>query len=107
MRGFYDLQSLQFKSVSDVTIAGVTAPPRGNTRETISERLLTNFSMFTIPQPSTKSLQHIYRVCLCFILTGLPQNLESWKNLEFDNIGQKKKEKPGILEVLKKKNLQF
>ena len=35
--------------------------------------------------------------------TGLPKNLESWKNLEFDNLGKKKLEKPGILEKENKK----
>ena len=28
--------------------------------------------------------------------TGWPKNLETWKNLEFDNLGKKNPEKPGI-----------
>ena len=30
------------------------------------------------------------------VLTGLPLYLEAWKNLEFDNLGKKNLEKPGI-----------
>ena len=29
-------------------------------------------------------------------LTGLPLYLETWKNLEFDNLGKKYMEKPGV-----------
>ena len=31
------------------------------------------------------------------VITGWPKNLETWNNLEFDNLGKKKLEKPGIL----------
>ena len=30
------------------------------------------------------------------VITGWPKNLETWNNLEFDNLGKKKLEKPGI-----------
>ena len=32
--------------------------------------------------------------------------METWKNLEFDNLGKKNLKKPGIWEI-KKKNLEF
>ena len=34
--------------------------------------------------------------CLIGNTTGLPLYLESWKNLEFDNLGKSNLEKPGI-----------
>ena len=41
-----------------------------------------------------------------FNFTGWPKNLETWKNLEFHNLGKKNLEKPRIWEILKK-NLEF
>ena len=42
-----------------------------------------------------------------YLLTsGLPINLESWKNLEFDNFGQKKLRKPWNLRKFEK-SLEF
>ena len=38
--------------------------------------------------------------------SGLRKNLESLKNLEFDDLGNKKLEKPEICKILKK-NLEF
>uniref|UniRef100_H2YVQ4 AAA+ ATPase domain-containing protein n=1 Tax=Ciona savignyi TaxID=51511 RepID=H2YVQ4_CIOSA len=60
--GFYDVKKLTWKGVVDVTLAATAAPPGGG-RE-ISSRLLKHFSVFAMPQPSTKSLQHIYKVQL-------------------------------------------
>lgn len=59
--GFYDVKRLAWKSVSDVTIAATAAPPGGG-RSVISERTLKHFSVLALPQPSTRSLQHIYQV---------------------------------------------
>nr|XP_018672447.1 dynein heavy chain 6, axonemal-like [Ciona intestinalis] len=61
--GFYDVKKLTWKGVVDVTLAATAAPPGGG-RSLISSRLLKHFSVFAIPQPSTKSLQHIYKVQL-------------------------------------------
>uniref|UniRef100_H2YVQ5 AAA+ ATPase domain-containing protein n=1 Tax=Ciona savignyi TaxID=51511 RepID=H2YVQ5_CIOSA len=61
--GFYDVKKLTWKGVVDVTLAATAAPPGGG-REFISSRLLKHFSVFAMPQPSTKSLQHIYKVQL-------------------------------------------
>uniref|UniRef100_H2YVQ6 AAA+ ATPase domain-containing protein n=1 Tax=Ciona savignyi TaxID=51511 RepID=H2YVQ6_CIOSA len=62
--GFYDVKKLTWKGVVDVTLAATAAPPGGG-RE-ISSRLLKHFSVFAMPQPSTKSLQHIYKVSSLF-----------------------------------------
>ncbi|XP_076809994.1 dynein axonemal heavy chain 6-like [Clavelina lepadiformis] len=61
--GFYDIKRLSWKKVVDVTIAATAAPPGGG-RSLISSRFLKHFSVFAIPQPSTRSLQHIYQVQL-------------------------------------------
>ena len=36
------------------------------------------------------------------LLSGLLLYLETWKNLEFENLGKKNLEKPGTREILKK-----
>ena len=41
------------------------------------------------------------------INTGLPLYLETWKNLEFDNLGKKNLEKPGILNKKPRKTWNF
>ena len=41
------------------------------------------------------------------LLTGLPLYLESWKNLEFDNLGKKKPGKTWNFEQKTWKNLEF
>uniref|UniRef100_H2YVP8 AAA+ ATPase domain-containing protein n=1 Tax=Ciona savignyi TaxID=51511 RepID=H2YVP8_CIOSA len=64
--GFYDVKKLTWKGVVDVTLAATAAPPGGG-RE-ISSRLLKHFSVFAMPQPSTKSLQHIYKVSSLFFV---------------------------------------
>nr|XP_039247972.1 dynein heavy chain 6, axonemal-like [Styela clava] len=61
--GFYDLKRLSWKNVIDVTIAASAAPPGGG-RNVISARLLKHFTVLAIPQPSTRSMQHIYQVQL-------------------------------------------
>ena len=59
--GFYDVKRLSWCSVVDVTLAATAAPPGGG-RSMISSRILKHFSVLAVPQPSTKSLQHIYQV---------------------------------------------
>jgi len=59
--GFYDVKRLSWKNVIDVTLAATAAPPGGG-RSVMSTRLLKHFSVFALPQPSTRSLQHIYQV---------------------------------------------
>ncbi|GCC19599.1 hypothetical protein chiPu_0021840, partial [Chiloscyllium punctatum] len=49
------------KRVEDVTLVAACAPPSG-ARTELSQRLLKHFSIFTLPQPSTNSLQHIFQV---------------------------------------------
>ncbi|XP_033124826.1 dynein heavy chain 6, axonemal-like [Anneissia japonica] len=61
--GFYDTKKLLWKDILDVTLIGACAPPGGG-RQTISPRLLKYFSLLSLPQPSIKSLQHIYQVQL-------------------------------------------
>ncbi|XP_071963333.1 dynein axonemal heavy chain 6-like [Antedon mediterranea] len=61
--GFYDTKKLLWKDILDVTLVGACAPPGGG-RQMISPRLLKYFSMLSLPQPSIKSLQHIYQVQL-------------------------------------------
>lgn len=61
--GFYDTKKLVWKDILDVTIVAACGPPGGG-RNSISPRLLKNFSMFALPQPSTRCLQHIYQVQL-------------------------------------------
>ncbi|GFO34548.1 dynein heavy chain 1, axonemal, partial [Plakobranchus ocellatus] len=61
--GFYDTKKLAWKDIVDVNIVAACAPPGGG-RNPTTPRLLKHFSLFTLPQPSTKSLQHIYQVQL-------------------------------------------
>ncbi|CAG5136729.1 unnamed protein product, partial [Candidula unifasciata] len=62
-QGFYDTKKLTWKEIVDVTVVAACGPPGGG-RNSISPRLLKHFSMLTLPQPSSKSLQHIYQVQL-------------------------------------------
>ncbi|XP_074663059.1 dynein axonemal heavy chain 6-like [Tubulanus polymorphus] len=61
--GFYDTKKLQWKSIHDVTVVSACGPPGGG-RNAVSPRLLKHFCMLALPQPSTRSLQHIYQVQL-------------------------------------------
>uniref|UniRef100_H2YVQ0 AAA+ ATPase domain-containing protein n=1 Tax=Ciona savignyi TaxID=51511 RepID=H2YVQ0_CIOSA len=61
--GFYDVKKLTWKGVVDVTLAALQ-PHLVVGGSLISSRLLKHFSVFAMPQPSTKSLQHIYKVQL-------------------------------------------
>ncbi|XP_019625905.1 PREDICTED: LOW QUALITY PROTEIN: dynein heavy chain 6, axonemal-like [Branchiostoma belcheri] len=81
--GFYDTKKLTWKNVLDVTLVGACAPPGGG-RNQVSARLLKHFSMLCLPQPSSKSLQHIYQVQLGrFFENGdfMPEVKECQKNL--------------------------
>ncbi|XP_043531479.1 dynein axonemal heavy chain 6-like [Chiloscyllium plagiosum] len=59
--GFFDIKKLKWLRVEDVTLVAACAPPSG-ARTELSQRLLKHFSIFTLPQPSTNSLQHIFQV---------------------------------------------
>ncbi|XP_038654802.1 dynein heavy chain 14, axonemal-like [Scyliorhinus canicula] len=59
--GFFDVQNFKWLRVQDVTLVAACAPPSG-ARTELSQRLLKHFSIFTLPQPSTKSMQHIFQV---------------------------------------------
>ncbi|XP_078069639.1 dynein axonemal heavy chain 6-like [Mustelus asterias] len=59
--GFFDIQNFKWLRVQDVTLVAACAPPNG-ARTELSQRLLKHFSIFTLPQPSTQSLQHIFQV---------------------------------------------
>ncbi|XP_035825271.1 dynein heavy chain 6, axonemal [Aplysia californica] len=61
--GFYDTKKLVWKDILDVTVVAACGPPGGG-RNPTTPRLLKHFCLFTLPQPSTKSLQHIYQVQL-------------------------------------------
>ncbi|XP_064622088.1 dynein axonemal heavy chain 6-like isoform X2 [Lineus longissimus] len=61
--GFYDTQKLVWKDILDVTLVAACGPPGGG-RNQLSPRLLKHFCMLALPQPSTRSLQHIYQVQL-------------------------------------------
>ncbi|XP_050405705.2 dynein axonemal heavy chain 6, partial [Patella vulgata] len=61
--GFYDTKKLQWKDILDVTLVTACGPPGGG-RNPTSPRLLKHFCIFALPQPSTRSLQHIYQVQL-------------------------------------------
>ncbi|KAL8598268.1 hypothetical protein ACOMHN_035218 [Nucella lapillus] len=58
--GFYDTKKLVWKDILDVNIVAACGPPGGG-RNPISPRLLKNFCTLALPQPSTRSLQHIYQ----------------------------------------------
>ncbi|XP_038073413.1 dynein heavy chain 6, axonemal-like isoform X3 [Patiria miniata] len=61
--GFYDTKKLAWKNILDVTLCGACAPMGGG-RNPVSPRLLKHFCMMALPQPSVRSLQHIYQVQL-------------------------------------------
>ncbi|CAH1791320.1 unnamed protein product [Owenia fusiformis] len=61
--GFYDTTKLSWKEVLDVTPIAACGPPGGG-RNVLSPRLLKHFCILSLPQPSTRSLQHIYQVQL-------------------------------------------
>eukprot|EP00105_Crassostrea_gigas_P038198 XP_019922346.1 PREDICTED: dynein heavy chain 6, axonemal [Crassostrea gigas] len=63
--GFYHAGKthLVWKDIYDVHVVAACGPPGGG-RNPISPRLLKHFSVFALPQPSTRSLQHIYQVQL-------------------------------------------
>ncbi|ELU16870.1 hypothetical protein CAPTEDRAFT_116653 [Capitella teleta] len=61
--GFFDTKKLTWKGLLDVTLIGACGPPGGG-RNPVSSRLLNHFCMLALPQPSTRSLQHIYQVQL-------------------------------------------
>ncbi|XP_063958044.1 dynein axonemal heavy chain 6-like isoform X2 [Lytechinus pictus] len=63
LRGFYDTTKLAWKNILDVTLVAACAPIGGG-RNPLSPRLLKHFCMLALPQPSTRSLQHIYQVQL-------------------------------------------
>nr|KAI8735296.1 dynein heavy chain 6; axonemal-like [Biomphalaria glabrata] len=63
MGGFYDTKKMVWKDILDVNVVAACGPPGGG-RNPTTPRLLKHFSLFTLPQPSTKSLQHIYQVQL-------------------------------------------
>ncbi|KAH9496161.1 Dynein heavy chain 6, axonemal [Bulinus truncatus] len=63
MGGFYDTKKMVWKDIIDVNIVSACGPPGGG-RNPTTPRLLKHFSLFTLPQPSTKSLRHIYQVQL-------------------------------------------
>ncbi|XP_067884712.1 dynein axonemal heavy chain 6-like [Heterodontus francisci] len=59
--GFFDIKKLKWLRVEDVTLVAACAPP-GGARTELNQRLLKHFCIFTLPQPSTTSLQHIFQV---------------------------------------------
>ncbi|XP_059839458.1 dynein axonemal heavy chain 6-like [Hypanus sabinus] len=59
--GFFDVMNLKWLQVEDLTLVAACAPP-GGARSELSQRLLKHFCTFTLPQPSTKSMQHIFQV---------------------------------------------
>ncbi|XP_069117336.1 dynein axonemal heavy chain 6-like isoform X3 [Argopecten irradians] len=61
--GFFDTSKLVWKDILDVNLIAACGPTGGG-RNPISPRLLKHFSMLSLPQPSTRSLQHIYQVQL-------------------------------------------
>ncbi|XP_059157269.1 dynein axonemal heavy chain 6-like [Physella acuta] len=63
MGGFYDTKKMVWKDILDVILVAACGPPGGG-RNPTTPRLLKHFSLFALPQPSTKSLQHIYQVQL-------------------------------------------
>lgn len=70
LSGFYHTEKNAWKEISDVTVVAACGPPGGG-RNSVSPRLLKNFCMLAFPQPSTRSLQHIYQVQLGrFLLDG-------------------------------------
>ncbi|XP_070181014.1 dynein axonemal heavy chain 6-like [Littorina saxatilis] len=76
--GFYDTKKLVWKDILDVNVVAACGPPGGG-RNPISPRLLKNFCTLALPQPSTRSLQHIYQVQLGrFLQDGefMPEVLE-------------------------------
>ncbi|KAK7488391.1 hypothetical protein BaRGS_00020365, partial [Batillaria attramentaria] len=78
MGGFYDTKKLVWKDILDVTVIAACGPTGGG-RNPISPRLLKNFCTLALPQPSTRSLQHIYQVQLGrFLQDGefMPEVLE-------------------------------
>ncbi|KAL4237693.1 Dynein heavy chain 14 [Mactra antiquata] len=63
LNGFYHTEKNAWKEIMDVTVVAACGPPGGG-RNPVSPRLLKNFCMLAFPQPSTRSLQHIYQVQL-------------------------------------------
>ncbi|KAH3851244.1 hypothetical protein DPMN_093724, partial [Dreissena polymorpha] len=63
LSGFYHTEKNAWKDIMDVTVVAACGPPGGG-RNPVSPRLLKNFCMLAFPQPSTRSLQHIYQVQL-------------------------------------------
>ncbi|OWF46435.1 Dynein heavy chain 6, axonemal [Mizuhopecten yessoensis] len=61
--GFFDTAKLVWKDILDVNLIAACGPTGGG-RNPISPRLLKHFCMLALPQPSTRSLQHIYQVQL-------------------------------------------
>ncbi|XP_023930267.1 dynein heavy chain 6, axonemal [Lingula anatina] len=61
--GFFDTRRMLWKDIMDVTLVGACGPVGGG-RNPVSPRLLKHFCMLAVPQPSTRSLQHIYQVQL-------------------------------------------
>ncbi|XP_077989551.1 dynein axonemal heavy chain 6-like [Glandiceps talaboti] len=61
--GFYDVKRLHWKDILDVHLIAACGPPGGG-RNAVSPRLLKNFNILALPQPSVRSLQHIYQVQL-------------------------------------------
>ncbi|XP_070577565.1 LOW QUALITY PROTEIN: dynein axonemal heavy chain 6-like [Ptychodera flava] len=61
--GFYDVKRLAWKDILDVNLVAACGPPGGG-RNVVSPRLLKHFNILALPQPSVKSLQHIYQVQL-------------------------------------------
>ena len=61
--GFYDQSELFWKSISDVTLACVAAPPEGG-RKVITSRFTNNFLVVSIPPTSEESLSKIFGTIL-------------------------------------------
>ena len=61
--GFYDLEKMSWKEVHDVLYLGACGPAEAGCHP-LSKRLLKHFCTLAIPQPSSRSLQHIYQVRL-------------------------------------------
>ena len=57
--GFYDLKKLMFTYVADTQFICACAPPGGG-RNVVTPRLFRHFTMFWMPQLSTKSMEKIF-----------------------------------------------
>jgi len=57
--GFYDLKKLMFTYVADTQFICACAPPGGG-RNAVTPRLFRHFTMFWMPQLSTKSMEKIF-----------------------------------------------